>query len=90
MKRSFNKRCWPICPLLTRNLTNRQTIRHRHTASFWLNDPVPAAMGGIGEDSYKTVNELLATYYFPLTTGDSYDGEYVAICEPPDPVEAPG
>ncbi len=51
---------------------------------FWLNDPVPA---GIGENSYKTVDEFLATYYLPLATGDSYDGEFVAICEPPDSVE---
>ena len=53
---------------------------------FWLNDPFPAAMGGIGENSYKTAGELLATYYFPLTTGDAYDGKFVAICEPPDDV----
>lgn len=51
---------------------------------FWVNDPFPSSLGGIGENSYKTVDELLATYYLPLTTGDAYDGEYVAICEPPD------
>jgi hypothetical protein len=51
---------------------------------FWINDPYPASLGGVGENSYKTVDELLATYYFPLATGDSYDGEYVAICEPPE------
>ena len=50
---------------------------------FWINDPYPASLGGIGENSYKTVDELVVTYYLPLTTGDSYDGEYVAICEPP-------
>ncbi len=65
---------------------------------FWVNDPYPASLGGIGENSYKTVNELLATYYLPLATGDSYDGEYVAICEPPEslgeedvvPIASPG
>jgi hypothetical protein len=51
---------------------------------FWVNDPFPASLGGIGENSYKTISEFLATYYLPLTTGDAYDGEYVAICEPPD------
>ncbi len=51
---------------------------------FWVNDPFPASLGGIGENSYKTIAEFLATYYLPLTTGDAYDGEYVAICEPPD------
>ncbi len=53
---------------------------------FWVNDPLPSAFGGIGENSYKTVAELLATYYLPLTTGDAYDGKYVAIVEPPDAV----
>ncbi len=51
---------------------------------FWVNDPFPASLGGIGENSYKTIAEFLATYYLPLTTGDAYDGEYVAICEPPE------
>ncbi len=50
---------------------------------FWINDPYPSALGGIGENSYKTANELLSTYYLPLATGDSYDGQYVAVCEPP-------
>jgi len=56
---------------------------------FWINDPFPSALGGIGENSYKTANELLATYYLALATGDSYDGEFVAICEPPgsDPLK---
>ncbi len=51
---------------------------------FWINDPLPAAFGRIGENSYKTASELLATYFLPLTTGDAYNGKYVAICEPPD------
>lgn len=81
------------------NYTNWMTVRGIHTSEnaccplppnlsvfgFWINDPYPAALGGIGENSYKTANELLATYYFPLATGDSYDGKYVAILEPPDP-----
>ena len=51
---------------------------------FWVNDPYPASMGGIGENSYKTADEWLATYYKPLTTGDAWDGKYVAILEPPE------
>ncbi len=49
---------------------------------FWVNDPYP---GGIGENSYKMANIWLNDYYFPLdVTGDPYDGQYVAICEPPE------
>ncbi len=39
-------------------------------------------MGGMGENSYKTAEEWLATYYKPLNTNDSWDGKYVAILEP--------
>jgi len=79
------------------NYTNWLAVRGIHTSDnayplppelevygFWVNDPYPAVLGGIGENSYKTVDELLATYYLPMSTGDSYDGEYVAICEPPE------
>ncbi|UCE61523.1 MAG: S8 family serine peptidase [Phycisphaerales bacterium] len=79
------------------NYTNWMAVRGIHTSEnayplppemdvygFWVNDPYPASLGGIGENSYKTIDEFLATYYLPLTTGDSYDGEYVAICEPPE------
>jgi len=48
---------------------------------FWVNDPHPA---GIGENSYKTAEEWTETYYKPLETGDQWDGEYVAILEPPE------
>jgi hypothetical protein len=79
------------------NYTNWLAVRGIHTSDnayplppeldvygFWINDPYPATLGGIGENSYKTVGELLATYYLPMSTGDSYDGKYTAICEPPD------
>ena len=49
---------------------------------FWVNDPYPASMGGIGENSYKTAAEWKNTYYKPLNTGDAWDGKYVAILEP--------
>ena len=51
---------------------------------FWVNDPYPASMGGIGENSYKTADEWTDTYYKPLNTGDQWNGSYVAILEPPD------
>jgi hypothetical protein len=51
---------------------------------FWVNDPYPASLGGIGENSYKTADEWNLTYYKPLNTGDQWDGEYVAILEPPE------
>lgn len=51
---------------------------------FWINDPFPGGLGGIGENTYKTAAELLSTYYMALATGDSYDGKFVAICEPPN------
>lgn len=50
---------------------------------FWVNDPYPSSLGGIGENSYKTVDEWLLTYYHVLNSNDIYDGEYVAIVEPP-------
>jgi len=53
---------------------------------LWLNDP---AANGIGENSYKTASELESTYLLPLNTGDSWNGKYVAVCEPPEaPSEA--
>jgi hypothetical protein len=48
---------------------------------FWVNDPHP---DGIGENSYKTAEEWTETYYKPLDTNDTWDGEYVAILEPPE------
>ena len=47
-----------------------------------MNDPLAS---GIGENTYKTVEEFNATYFKPLNvTDDPYDGEYLAICEPPE------
>jgi len=48
---------------------------------FWVNDPCPIT--GIGENSYKMVDEWVGTYYRPLNGGLEFEGEYVAICEPP-------
>ena len=50
---------------------------------FWVNDPYPSSVGGLGENSYKTLAQWLDDYYLPLETDDVYDGKYVAIFEPP-------
>ena len=52
---------------------------------FWINDPNP---GGIGENTYKTVDQWSSTYHLNLTDVrdcDGYEGKYVAVCEPPEP-----
>ncbi len=39
---------------------------------------------GIGQDTYKTAAECRSTYFSPLSeAGDSYDGKYVQVAEPP-------
>jgi len=76
--------------------TNWMAIRGIHTDNysypmpdeltvygFWVNDPLPT---GIGENSYKTGNEFVTTYYQQMTVGD-YIGEYLAVLEPPESVE---
>ncbi len=48
---------------------------------FWLNDPYTT---GIGENAYVTGTEFKTTYFQSLNApGDAYDGEYVAVVEPP-------
>lgn len=52
---------------------------------FWVNDPYPS---GIGENSYKDISTWSTEYYSALNVpGDPYNGEYVAIFEPPDSTE---
>lgn len=46
---------------------------------FWVKDPVTP---GIGKESYKTANEVLTTYFLPVSAG-SYSGQYVQVAEPP-------
>ncbi len=48
---------------------------------FWLNDPDPAAFQ---ENYYASVSDFVSNYYDPMTTGDAWDGKYVAILEPPE------
>jgi hypothetical protein len=52
---------------------------------FWINDPKDP--GGIGENTYKSVDQWKSTYHLNLTgvgTGDTYYNRYVAVCEPPE------
>ncbi len=51
---------------------------------FWVNDPYPPSLGGMGENSYKTIDQWNTQYYLPLVSNDTYNGKYVAICEPPE------
>jgi len=51
---------------------------------LWINDPEP---DGIGENTYKTVDQWNSTYHLSLTglrDGDIYENRYVAVCEPPN------
>jgi hypothetical protein len=50
---------------------------------FWVNDPNPT---GIGENTYKSVDQWTSTYFKSLTgvrDCDIYKNRYVAVCEPP-------
>lgn len=53
---------------------------------FWVNDPYPSSLGGLGENSYKTLAWWISNYYYPLEleSDDPYDNKYVAILEPPE------
>jgi hypothetical protein len=50
---------------------------------FWVNDPNPT---GIGENSFKMVDDWKTTYYLPLDVlgEETYNGKYVGILEPPE------
>jgi hypothetical protein len=49
---------------------------------FWINDPLP---GGIGSNTYVTIDKLTSDYYFPLNVpGDRYNGQFVAVTDPPN------
>jgi hypothetical protein len=59
---------------------------------FWINDPYNASLegpGGIGEDTYKSVDQWSSIYHKKLNesginTTDDYYNTYVAVCEPPE------
>jgi len=56
---------------------------------FWMNDPYNATMegpGGIGENTYKSVEQWKSMYHLMLNVNedDDYNGTYVAVCEPPE------
>jgi len=85
------------------NYSNWMVIRGIHTDvkptftqgsyeiyGFWINDPYNETLegpGGIGENTYKTVDQWSSTYHLNLTDVrdcDSYKDKYVAVCEPPE------
>jgi hypothetical protein len=48
---------------------------------FWINDP---EAGGIGTNTYVTVDKLTSDYYFLLNVpGDRYHNKYIAVTDPP-------
>jgi len=52
---------------------------------FWINDP---AVGGLGNNTYVTVEQFLDSYYLPLNVGDeTYNGKYLAITDPYESVD---
>jgi|LGVF01.2.fsa_nt_gb hypothetical protein len=52
-------------------------------SGFWINDPNST---GIGENSYKTIDEWLSTYYKLITDpyNTYYNNKYVSMFEPPE------
>jgi hypothetical protein len=67
---------YSIFPGLGGNLSNLTIY------GFWVNDP---AVAGVGENTYKTASEFLATYFKPMDLpGTPFeDGKYTYIVEPP-------
>lgn len=51
---------------------------------FWITDP---QVNGLGKNFYITAYDL-GNYYRPIVSDDSYNGYYVAVCEPPAANEA--
>ena len=47
---------------------------------FWLSDPNTS---GIGANQGVTAEAAIDDYFFPLTTGDPYNGKLVQVAEPP-------
>ena len=47
---------------------------------LWLTDP---ATGGIGQDVYVTAQSAQETFFLPVATSDSYNGQYLQVAEPP-------
>jgi len=63
-----NKNAWPPPQQLT-------------IYGYWLNDP---KSGGIGENTYVTVQRFISTYFLPINIpGDTFYGHHLAITDPP-------
>jgi hypothetical protein len=58
---------------------NPQTASSYTVNGFWITDPDD---DGLGKNTYITA-AALGSYYLPIDSSDSYDGDYVSVVEPP-------
>ena len=81
---------WMVIRGIHTNTTPTFTQGSYEIYGFWINDPYNETLegpGGIGENTYKTVDQWSSTYHLNLTDVrdcDSYKDKYVAVCEPPE------
>jgi hypothetical protein len=56
---------------------------------FWINDPYPASEGGVGENTYKTAENLKSHYFKQLILpGDPLENNtYLIFVEPPEDID---
>ena len=64
----------------TPNPTNPFVMPNFTVYGFWFKDP---QVNGIGQDTYKTAAESVASYFLPLATTDTFNGKLIQIAEPP-------
>ncbi len=60
--------------------TNPGTAPDFTVYGFMIKDPL---INGLGQDTYKTAEECLSTYFLPLNTTDAYNGKLLHVAEPP-------
>ena len=83
---------WMVVRGIHTNTTPSFTQGSYEIYGFWINDPYNATLegpGGIGENTYKTVDQWSSIYHKKLNesdvnTSDYYYDKYVAVCEPPE------
>ena len=68
-----DQNCWPPSEIVDLSVYG-----------FWLNDP---AYGGIGDNTYVTVQRFLDVYFLQMDTTDRFDGQYLAITDPPRDID---
>ncbi|KAF5433729.1 hypothetical protein C5S36_05975 [Candidatus Methanophagaceae archaeon] len=83
---------WMVVRGIHTNTTPSFTQGSYEIYGFWINDPYNATLegpGGIGENTYKTVDQWSSIYHKKLNESDVnisdyYYDKYVAVCEPPE------